>query len=167
MFKKIAMSTSVLAMAFASSAALATPQTHDIEVIADIPSADFYVQPVSVDTVTLPQRFIVDASDPAAPEVKDMVLKFKAKSAAGGTTGPAIMATLNGPTNMVSGANTIDLNVKFNGVPLVDGAPTSVVDADAAVSEMNADMEVSAVKPGGGYPEGNYRGNVNVTFDAP
>ncbi|EPA98592.1 hypothetical protein PG5_09480 [Pseudomonas sp. G5(2012)] len=68
---------------------------------------------------------------------------------------------------MVSGANTIDLNVKFNGVTLVDGAPTSVVDADAAVSEMNADMEVSAVKPGGGYPEGNYRGNVNVTFDAP
>lgn len=165
MFQKIAMSTSVLALALASSAALAAPQTHDVQVIADIPSTDFYVQPVDHDTVTLPQRLVWNAS---TSELEGITRNFKAKSAAAGASGnPAIKATLLDPVGMTSGAETINLQVRFNNIALVKDTAVDVVVADGAVSEIVAPMQITPVVPSGGYKEGNYAGIVRVMFDAP
>ncbi|MFS2198661.1 CS1 type fimbrial major subunit [Pseudomonas sp. Pseusp3] len=165
MFKKIAMSSSVLALAFASSAALAVPQTHDIQVIADVPSTDFYVQPVDHGTVTQPQRLVWNDT---TSELEGISRDFKAKSAAvGGTGNPAIKATLLDPVGMTSGGETIDLQVRFNNIALVKDTAVDVVNADAAVTEIIAPMQITPVKPGAGYKEGNYAGIVRVMFDAP
>lgn len=165
MFKNIAMSSSVLALAFASSAALAVPQTHDIQVIADVPSTDFYVQPVDHGTVTLPQRLVWNDT---TSELEGISRDFKAKSAAVGASGnPAIKATLLDPVGMTSGGETIDLQVRFNNIPLVKDTAVDVVSVDAAVDEIIAPMQITPVKPGTGYREGNYAGIVRVMFDAP
>jgi hypothetical protein len=164
MFKKIAMFSPVLALAFASSVALAVPQTHDIQVIADIPSADFYVQPVDHDTVTQPQRLIWNAT---TSKLEGISRNFKAKSAVVGTAGPAIKATLLDPVGMTAGGETIDLSVRFNGIALIKGTAVDVFAADAAVTETIAAMQITPVEPGGGYKEGNYAGIVRVMFDAP
>jgi hypothetical protein len=165
MFKKIAMSSSVLALALASSAALATSQTHDIEVVADIPSTDFYVQPVEQGTITEKQRLVWDNT---TSKLGGITRNFKAKSAAVGASGnPAITATLLDPVGMSSDQETIDLEVSFNRVALVKDTAVNVVAADAAVTEITAAMVITPVVPDDGYKEGNYSGTVRVMFDAP
>lgn len=164
MFKQFAMTSSVLALAIASSAAMATPQTHDVQVFADIPSTDFYVQPVDHGTVTMPQQLIWNH---AAQKLDSTTLNFKAKSSAAGATGnPAITATLQDPVGMTAGGESIDLNISFNGETLIKDTAVSVVDADDAVIEIIAPMQITPVEPAGGYKEGNYTGVVRVMFDA-
>jgi hypothetical protein len=163
MFKKIAISAPVLALAFVSSAAMAAPQTHNVQVFADIPSADFYVQPVNHDTVVMPQQLLWNAT---TSQLEGISRDFKAKSAVGGA-GPAIQATLLDPAVMTSGTDDIVLDVKFNNVQLVWGSAEDVVAAGAANSEIIAPLSITPIVPGGGYKEGNYTGNVRVMFDAP
>ncbi|PYY71470.1 hypothetical protein CRX42_06025 [Pseudomonas jessenii] len=162
MFKKIAISAPVLALAFVSSAALATPQTHTIQVYADIPSADFYVQPVNIDTVIMPQQL---AWNTTTSELEGISRNFKVKSAV--DAGPAIKATLLDPAVMSSGTEEITLDIKFNGIQLALGSDVEVVGAGAATSEIIAPLSITPNEPSGGYQEGNYTGNVRVLFDAP
>lgn len=164
MFKQFTMTSSVLALAIASSAAMATPQTHDVQVFADIPSSDFYVLPVDHGTVTMPQQLIWND---AAQKLDSTTLNFKARSSAVGASGnPGITATLQDPVGMTSGSESIDLNISFNGEALIKGTAVPVVDADAAMIEIIAPMQITPVEPAGGYKEGNYTGVVRVTFDA-
>jgi hypothetical protein len=164
MFKKIAISAPVLALAFVSSAAMATPQTHTIEVYADIPSTDFYVQPSKLDTVQKPQQLAWDKDN---SELKGISRDFKAKSNVSTGTAPAIKATLMDPAFITSGADDIELAVKFNNVALTVGSEAEVIAADAATSEIIAPLSIEPVAPAGGYKEGNYTGFVRVMFDAP
>jgi len=165
MFKKIAISAPVLALAFVSSAALATPQTHTIQVYADIPSSDFYVQPSNLDTVQHPQQLIWDMT---TSKLKGISRDFKAKSTAGTGPAPAIKATLTESAYITSGANNIDLTVRFNGVLLTLNNPTEVIAADGATDEIIVPLKIDPIEPtAGGYLEGNYTGFVKVMFDAP
>lgn len=164
MFKKVAMSAPVLALAFVSSAALAVPQTHNIQVVADIPSSDFYVQPVNHDTVAMPQQLLWNNT---TSKLESISRDFKVKSSVSASAGPAIKATLLDPAVMSSGADDIQLNVRFNNVALTLGGEVEVVAADAAIAELITPMSISPVEPSGGYKEGNYTGNVRVMFDAP
>ena len=162
MFKKIAMSAPVLALAFVSSAALAVPQTHTVQVYADIPNADFYVQPKDNDYVTKPQQLPWSNT---TSKLEGISREFKVKSSAAGS--PAIKATLLDPAVISSGADDIELEVKFNTVSLVVGSAEDVVAAGAATSEIIAPLSITPIAPSGGYKEGNYSGNVRVMFDAP
>jgi len=165
MFKKIAISAPVLALAFVSSAALAVPQTHNVQVVADIPGTDFYVQPVNHDTVSQPQQLIWNNT---TSKLEGISRDFRAKSFVATGTAPAIKATLLDPAVMRSGTNDIALDVKFNNIPLVLGSAEDVVAAGAANSEIIAPLSITPIEPGvGGYVEGNYTGNVSVLFDAP
>jgi hypothetical protein len=167
MFKKIAMSTSVLALALASSAALAVPQQHDITVIADIPGADFYVQPEDMSTIRDEQRLLWNQT---TSQLDGITRMFKVKSSVSTGTAPAVEATLMEAAEIVDindASNKINLNVRFNGVALTTvGAPVEVVDEDGAITEIRAPLEITPVAPGSGYVEGNYRGFVKVMFDA-
>jgi hypothetical protein len=169
MFKKIAMSTSVLALALASSAALAVPQQHDITVIADIPGADFYVQPEDMSTIRDEQRLLWNQT---TSQLEGITRMFKVKSSTGAAAGPDVEATLMEAAEIVDvtdASNKINLNVNFNGRALTTvGSPVVVVDAGAATTEMRAPLVITPVVPGApGYVEGNYRGFVKVMFDAP
>ncbi|MGH8389878.1 MAG: CS1 type fimbrial major subunit [Pseudomonas sp.] len=164
MFKKVAMSAPVLALAFVSSAALAVPQTHNIQVVADIPSADFYVQPVSHDTVRDPQQLLWNNT---TSQLEGISRDFRAKSSVATGTAPAIKATLLAPAVLSSGANEIELNVKFNNVALTVGSDVDVIAAGGAPSEIIVPLSIQPVEPSGKYQEGNYTGNVSVMFDAP
>ncbi|POF38880.1 hypothetical protein B0D71_28695 [Pseudomonas laurylsulfativorans] len=164
MFKKIAISAPVLALAFVSSAALAVPQTHNIQVFADIPSADFYVQPVNHDTVAMPQQLLWNNT---TSKLEGISRDFKVKSSVSASVGPAIKATLLDPAVMSSGTEDIQLAVRFNNIALTLGNETEVVAADAAIAEAIAPLSIMPIEPSGGYKEGNYTGNVRVMFDAP
>jgi len=164
MFKKVAMSAPVLALAFVSSAALAVPQTHNIQVVADIPSTDFYVQPVNHDTVAMPQQLLWNNT---TSQLEGISRDFKAKSSVATGTAPAIKATLLDPAVMSSGADEIQLNVKFNNVALTLGSEEEVITAGGATSEVIVPLSIEPVEPSGKYQEGNYTGNVRVMFDAP
>jgi hypothetical protein len=169
MFKKIAMSTSVLALALASSAALAVPQQHDITVIADIPGADFYVQPEDMSTIRDEQRLLWNQT---TSKLEGITRIFKVKSSASTGPAPAVKATLMEASEIVDitdSSNKISLGVSFNGFSLATvGTAVDVVPADGATTEMRAPMIITPVEPtSGGYKEGNYRGFVKVMFDAP
>lgn len=167
MFKKVAMSTSMLALALVSSAALAAPQQHDITVIADIPGADFYVQPEDMSTIRDEQRLLWN---PTTSQLEGITRMFKVKSAVSTGTAPAVKATLMETAeivNIADAAKKIALTVNFNGVALATvGAPVDVVAADAATTEIRSPMVITPNEPGTGYEEGNYRGFVKVMFDA-
>lgn len=164
MFKKVAISVPVFALAFVSSIALAAPQTHSVQVVADIPSDDFYVQPVNHDTVTMPQQLLWNAT---TSELQGISRDFKAKSAVGGASAPAIKATLLDPAVMSSGTEEIELNVKFNGTSLVQGTDVEVIAMGDATVEKIAPLSITPIEPSGGYKEGTYSGNVRLMFDAP
>ncbi|QXH63491.1 CS1 type fimbrial major subunit [Pseudomonas azerbaijanorientalis] len=165
MFKKIAISAPVLALAFVSSAAMAVPQTHTIEVYADIPSSDFYVQPSNLDTVQKPQQLAWDID---TSTLKGISRNFKVKSNVSIGTAPAIKATLMDPAFITSGEDDIQLTVKFNDVDLTDGSEKEVFAADAAKVEVIAPLSIEPIPPTvGDYKEGNYTGFVRVMFDAP
>jgi hypothetical protein len=164
MFKKIAISAPVLALAFVSSAAMAVPVTHSIEVYADIQTSDFYVQPSKLDTVENPQQLIWDMDN---SKLKGISRDFKAKSSVASGTAPAIKASLTAPAFITSGTDEIELAVKFNNVALTADSEVDVIDADAATSEIIAPLSIEPIAPAGGYKEGNYTGFVRVAFDAP
>ncbi|MNO00749.1 hypothetical protein D3C81_2207000 [compost metagenome] len=71
------------------------------------------------------------------------------------------------PAFITSGADDIELTVKFNDVALTVGSEAEVIAADAATSEIIAPLSIEPVAPAGGYKEGNYTGFVRVMFDAP
>ncbi|RAI62647.1 hypothetical protein DOZ80_30000 [Pseudomonas fluorescens] len=169
MFKKIAMSTSVLALALASSAALAVPQQHDITVVADIPGADFYVQPEDMSTIRDEQRLLWNQTTSKLEGISPM---FKVKSSATSGAAPAVKATLMEAAEIVDIADStkkISLGVSFNGVPLTSvGTAVEVVPEDGATTEQRMPLVITPVEPAApGYVEGNYRGFVKVMFDAP
>jgi hypothetical protein len=165
MFKKIAISAPVLALAFVSSAAMAVPQTHTIEVYADIPSTDFYVQPSNLDTVQKPQQLAWDID---TSTLKGISRNFKAKSSVAAGTAPAIKATLTAPAFITSGTDVIELAVKFNSVALTVGSEAEVFAPGTATTEVIAPLSIEPIPPTvGDYKEGNYTGFVRVVFDAP
>ena len=165
MFKKIAISAPVLALAFVSSAAMAVPINVPVEVRADIPSSDFYVQPSKLDTVQQPQQLAWDMDN---SELKGISRNFRAKSSVSTGTAPAIKASLTAPAFITSGEDDIQLTVKFNDVDLTDGSEKEVFAADTAKVEVIAPLSIEPIPPTvGDYKEGNYTGFVRVMFDAP
>ena len=164
MFKKIAISAPVLALAFVSSAAMAVPINVPVEVRADIPSSDFYVQPSKLDTVQQPQQLAWDMDN---SELKGISRNFRAKSSVSTGTAPAIKASLTAPAFITSGEDDIELTVKFNDVALSVGGDVEVIAAGEAHNEVIVPLSIEPIAPAGGYQTGNYTGFVRVMFDAP
>ncbi|MNB74055.1 hypothetical protein D3C75_206780 [compost metagenome] len=164
MFKKIAISAPVLALAFVSSAAMAVPINHAVEVYADIPSSDFYVQPSKLDTVQQPQQLAWDMDN---EELKGISRNFRAKSSVATGTAPAIKASLTAPAFITSGEDDIELTVKFNDVALTVGGDVEVIAAGEAHNEVIVPLSIEPIAPDEGYQVGKYTGFVRMQFDAP
>ncbi|MCY1389936.1 CS1 type fimbrial major subunit [compost metagenome] len=164
MFKKIAISAPVLALAFVSSAAMAVPIDHTVEVYADIPSSDFYVQPSKLDTVQQPQQLAWDMDN---SELKGISRNFRAKSSVESGTGNAIKASLTAPAFITSGEDDIELTVKFNDVALSVGGDVEVIAAGEAHNEVIVPLSIEPIAPDEGYQVGKYTGFVRMQFDAP
>ena len=169
MFKKIAMPASVLALALASSAAQAVPQNYEITVVADIPGEDFYVQPVDLSFVADPQRLHWNMDTKKLEGISHL---FKVKSSASSGPAPAVKATLLEAAeivNITDPSKKISLAVSFNNVPLDTlYTPIEVVRPDEAKTEQRMPLAITPVEPSApGYVEGNYRGIVKLSFDAP
>ncbi|OKA28009.1 hypothetical protein BOH74_04160 [Pseudomonas versuta] len=144
---------------FASLSVQAAPITHTIQLIADVPEVDFYVEPVDASWLPVEQR--LDWL-PLTSDLDKWSKQFDVKHSAG-----SINAHLDGGLGkLYGGTNVIDLVVKFNGVTLT-AVSAPVVAGGAAATNLRTNMEINAVKPAtGGFKPAKYTGNVAVVFDA-
>ena len=158
-FKNTLLAANLGAFALVASLSVqAAPITQTIQVIADIPATDFYVEPV--DASWLPQEQRLNWL-PLTASLDSWSKDFDVKHSAG-----SIHAHLDGElAKLRGGGEVIDLVVSFNGKALTTTA-AEVVPATEAASNFRTAMSIVPTKPTGGYKPGNYTGNVAVIFDA-
>lgn len=140
-----------------ATSAWAAVQRETFEVSVTIPSASFYVLPVDPELVLREQRLPFDLR---TSELRPLRALFDVKNING-----SIEARLLQAAYLFNGRDRIDLRVRFNDVEL-SGFGAEVVSADAARPGQRVNLEISAVKPSGGYLPGDYFGTVHMVFDA-
>jgi hypothetical protein len=158
LFKK----TAVLAFAtFASAAAVAAdPITHTIQLVATVPTSDFYVEPVDPTWVGKEQVLAWNPLAGATGNLGSWRQDFDVKHTAG-----SIHASLDTPAVIYGGSNQIELDVAFNGKPVTLAVAEVVSNAEAG-GNYRTSMSIVPKVPAGGYKAGRYTGNVAVNFDA-
>lgn len=130
---------------------------HTVQLQASIPSSSFMVQPIDPD---LTGKVNILAWNPGTESLDALRAPFYAKHTAG-----SIEASVLDVPVLSSASETIGLDVKFNGVTL-GTTPVEVLDKPAAALSPTVYLDIEPVKPGTGYVEGTYVGNVNLAFDA-
>lgn len=142
----------------ASVSSQAAQIRHTIQLEASVPSSSFLVQPVDPD---LTAKVNPLSWNPGAESLDALRAAFYAKHTAG-----SIEASVLDLPVLSSATETINLNVKFNGVAL-GTTPVPVLSKDEAALSPTVYLDIEPVKPTtGGYKEGYYVGNVNLAFDA-
>lgn len=126
-----------------------------VEVIAHIPAASFYVVAENGWDTRVQELSYNVVTETLRPVVQRLIAKS--------TTG-AIEARLEGPAQMNSGADAINLNVSINGVDL-DNTAKIVVPESQRGNQVFIPIEISA--QAGPYAPGSYSGMVNMTFETP
>lgn len=141
----------------ASVSSQAAQIRHTIQLEASVPSS-FLVQPVDPD---LTAKVNPLSWNPGAESLDALRAAFYAKHTAG-----SIEASVLDLPVLSSATDTINLNVKFNGVAL-STTPVAVLSKAEAALSPTVYLDIEPVKPTtGGYKEGYYVGNVNLAFDA-
>lgn len=154
----VAANLGAIALVASLSAQAATPSTHTIQLVADIPDTDFYVVPVDPSWVPNEQRL---NWLPLTASLDSWSKDFDVKH-----TGGSIHAHLDGElAKLRGGSEVIDLAVSFNGKQLTIGAQEVVTKAEA-LNNFRTAMSIVPTAPTGGYKPGNYTGNIAVIFDA-
>ncbi|WP_409278211.1 CS1 type fimbrial major subunit [Pseudomonas defluvii] len=143
------------AMLAAGSVFANQPLRKQVEVIAHIPADSFYVVAEN-GWDTRPQELSYNVM---TETLRPVTQRLIAKS----TTG-AIEARLEGPAQINSGADAINLNVSINGVDLESTAKV-VVPKSQQGNEVFIPIQISA--QAGPYAPGSYSGLVNMTFETP
>lgn len=142
----------------ASVSSQAAQIRHTIQLEASVPSSSFLVQPVDPD---LTAKVNPLSWNPGAESLNALRAAFYAKHTAG-----SIEASVLDLPVLSSATDTINLNVKFNGVAL-STTPVAVLSKAEAALSPTVYLDIEPVKPTtGGYKEGYYVGNVNLAFDA-
>jgi hypothetical protein len=141
-----------------SSAALAIREVRVFDVSVTIPTADFYVLPITPGFLEREQQMVWDL---VPGRLRPLREHFDVKSSVGG-----INARLGALPTLFNGGRTyIDLSVTFNGqaLSLDDTLVVSQVEARQGKRVL---LDISAVEPAAGFTPGEYYGSVELLFDA-
>ncbi|MFL9628766.1 CS1 type fimbrial major subunit [Aeromonas jandaei] len=130
---------------------------HTVTVTAQIPTENFYVQPVG-DWMSTPQKLIFN---PFSQKLDPLAKQLEMKS----TIGP-IKGYLVYPATMASGKESIGLTVKVAGVALTTTSAELLTQSDARAGKQIGLEIIPAVAPTGGYKPGNYQGIVSMMFES-
>ncbi|WP_369987168.1 CS1 type fimbrial major subunit [Pseudomonas xanthosomatis] len=147
------------AMLAAGSAFANQTVSKSVDVIANIPTATFYVEPDGT-WMTQPQELVYNA-------VTGELRPFDGQRMVARSTTGAIQARLDNTPVMTSGSDSIGLTVSVNNVALstTNAQILSAADADTPTF---MPFKIGAVAAGtNGYAAGNYQGTVNMTFETP
>jgi hypothetical protein len=155
MFKKIAFAAPLAVLALSSSMAFAAPDAkHSINIVAHVPTDDFYAVPVDSDLVNKDQDMSYNPSTGAMRTVDGY---FDVLHTAG-----KVHARLEGVPKLIAGSKTIDLKVELNGKELTTTSQ-EVVGADESNTRYRAPFKVSA--KGTTFDAGDYTGVVMLVVE--
>ncbi|MDD1137887.1 fimbrial protein [Pseudomonas sp. TNT2022 ID233] len=156
MFKKIAITASLAALALSSSAVFAAGEArHSISLIAHVPTNGFYVVPTDSDLVNKDQDM---SFQPSTGKMREVNGFFDVRNNNG-----SVHASLESVPKLISGAQAIDLQVLFNNKELTL-TPQMVVGESESDVNYRAPLKISA--KGSTFQPGDYTGVVAMTFDA-
>ena len=146
------------ALLLASNTLMAAERVeHTVTVTAQIPTENFYVQPVG-DWMSTPQKLAFNSfNNKLEPLAKQLDMKS--------TIGP-IKGYLVYPATMASGKESIGLTVKVGGIALTTTSTELLTQADANTGKQVGLEIIPAVAPTGGYKPGNYQGIVSMMFES-
>ena len=146
-----------LALMTATTALAADPIEKQVQVIATVPTAAFYVEPVGGSWMNDPQELVWNSFQ-SSFETIDKQLQVK-------STVGAISAYLLSPAVISSGADAIDLDVKVAGTSLSTTA-AEVVNAAQAAPGSTVGFQIAAKAPStGNFVPGSYQGLVSMIFE--
>ncbi|ENO3977955.1 CS1 type fimbrial major subunit [Aeromonas veronii] len=130
---------------------------HTVTVTAQIPTENFYVQPVG-DWMNTPQKLAFNSfNNKLEPLAKQLDMKS--------TIGP-IKGYLLYPSTIISGKESIGVTVKVAGVELTTSSKDLLNQADANTGKKVGFEIIPAAAPAGGYKPGNYQGIVSMMFES-
>ncbi|WP_085606808.1 MULTISPECIES: CS1 type fimbrial major subunit [unclassified Pseudomonas] len=156
MFKKIAITASLAALALSSSVTFAAGEArHSISLIAHVPTNGFYVVPTDSDLVNKDQDM---SFQPSTGKMREVNGFFDVRNNNG-----SVHASLESVPKLISGAEAIDLQVLFNNKELTL-TPQMVVGESESDVNYRAPLKISA--KGSTFQPGDYTGVVAMTFDA-
>ncbi|AZV28811.1 MULTISPECIES: CS1 type fimbrial major subunit [Pseudomonas] len=156
MFKKIAITASLAALALSSSVTFAAGEArHSISLIAHVPTNGFYVVPTDSDLVNKDQDM---SFQPSTGKMREVNGFFDVRNNNG-----SVHASLESVPKLISGAQAIDLQVLFNNKELTL-TPQMVVGESESDVNYRAPLKISA--KGSTFQPGDYTGVVAMTFDA-
>ncbi|HIC8841111.1 CS1 type fimbrial major subunit [Aeromonas veronii] len=130
---------------------------HTVTVTAQIPTENFYVQPVG-DWMNTPQKL---SFNPFSQKLEPLAKQLEMKSSLGPIKGYLVY-----PATMASGKESIGLTVKVGGVTLTTTSSDLLNQADAKTGRQVGLEIIPAAAPTGGYKPGNYQGIVSMMFES-
>jgi len=156
MFKKIAIAAPLALLALGSSGAFAAGEAaHSISIVAHVPTNGFYVVPTDPDLVNKDQDM---SYQPATGRMGEVNGFFDVRNNNG-----SVHASVDSAPKLISGANSIDLQVAINNKALTT-TPQEVVGESESDVNFRAPLKISAI--GSNFQPGDYTGVVALTFDA-
>ena len=156
MFKKIAIAAPLALLALGSSGAFAAGEAaHSISIVAHVPTNGFYVVPTDPDLVNKDQDM---SYQPATGRMGEVNGFFDVRNNNG-----SVHASVDSAPKLISGANSIDLQVAINNKALTT-TPQEVVGESESDVNFRTPLKISAI--GSNFQPGDYTGVVALTFDA-
>lgn len=156
MFKKIAIAAPLALLALGSSGAFAAGEAaHSISIVAHVPTNGFYVVPTDPDLVNKDQDMSYQPGTGRMGEVNGF---FDVRNNNG-----SVHASVDSAPKLISGANSIELQVAINNKALTT-TPQEVVGESESDVNFRAPLKISAI--GSNFQPGDYTGVVALTFDA-
>lgn len=156
MFKKIAITASLAALALSSSVTFAAGEArHSISLIAHVPTNGFYMVPTDTDLVNKDQDM---SYQPSTGKMREINGFFDVRNNNG-----SVHASLESVPQLIYGSETIPLEVSFNNKVLTL-TPQMVVGESESDVNYRAPIKIRAT--GSSFPSGDYTGTVALTFDA-
>lgn len=142
---------------FCSSVMAIERVEHTVTVTAQIPTDNFYVQPVG-DWINSPQSLEYNVYTKAlSPVSRQLDIKS--------TLGP-VRAFLSSPASIASGVNTIPLVVSVAGQALTTTPAVIMNAADANTGKIVGLDIIASNAPVAGYTPGTYQGVVHMMFES-
>lgn len=146
-----------LALLFGGAAHAADPIEKQVQIVAQVPTDAFYVEPVGGNWINDPQELTWNSFQGKLDPIRK---QLQVKS----TIGP-ISAYLVSPAVIASGSDNIGLNVTV-GDTVLQTTPAEVVSAAQAAPGAIIGFHVEAQPaPPAGYEPGNYQGLVSMIFE--
>ena len=146
-----------LTLLFAGAAFAVDPIEKQVQIVAQVPTDAFFVEPVGGNWMNDPQEMVWNSYQQKLDPIRK---ELQVKS----TVGP-ITAYLVSPAVIASGTHNIGLDVTV-GDTVLNTTPAEVVSAAQAASGATVGFNVAAqAAPSTGYEPGNYQGLVSMIFE--